>query len=380
MTPVCFDSFEHVSAPVYVVAPDAEGAPRFVAMNAASRKLWSLQNVDFMGKSALELFPAASGRTTFEHHLQVLREGVAVSYASPHPQNGTQLRRLRTDLQPVHDASGRVTHVVGTCTYTASREDMAVLRTAQEEATTQVEHFVALAAHDLRTPMRNVQILTDMLRDGFQDRGDGKVDLIDLLDEVAAKSAGMITDVLAYSQMVVAIPETLTFALDDLCHAIGRVIDPQGQHDLIAPRMVLRADKLAVQIILRNLIDNALKHGGKDRITITITLAEAEAGFIRLAVIDDGVGFSNPGKVFLDSGTYRADCGYGLMGLRRLLTARGGRMEVEERAGLPGGAVLVTLPGQIVDPVTAPHHQAESAAQRAPKDTVPHECVAPQRQ
>lgn len=36
-----------------------------------------------------------------------------------------------------------------------------------------------------------------MLRDGFQDRSDSKVDLIDLLDKVAAKSAGMITDVLA---------------------------------------------------------------------------------------------------------------------------------------------------------------------------------------
>jgi signal transduction histidine kinase len=281
---------------------------------------------------------------------------------SPKP-SPPSLRSLRTDLHLVRDAGGHVTQAVGTCTDTATGEEMGILGTSLAEATTQVEHFMAFASHDLRTPMRNARSLSDMLRDGFQDRGDGKVDLINLPDEVAAKSAGMIIDVLAYSQSVVAAPETLTFAVDDLYRAIGRLIDPRGHHDLVAPRMVLRADRLAVQIILRNLIDTALKHGGKDRMSITITLAEAEPGFIRLAVTDDGVGFSNPGKVFLEGGAYRADCGCGLMGIRRLLTARGGRMEIDQRER----AALVTLPGQIVAPVTAPRYQAESTVSQARK-------------
>lgn len=352
MTPDYIDSYEHVTAPVHVVALDPDGVPRYVGSNAAAGELWDVRREDLIGKSALEVFPGPSGHTAYERQKQTLGEGIATSYATTCAKGDT-VRSVSTDLRPVRNPSGQVTHAVGTCTDMTIHVEVERLRTSLENATTQVEHFVFLAAHDLRTPMRNVQILTDMLREGFHDRGDGKVELINLLDEVAAKSACMISDVLAYSQSVVTGSEILTFNLKELCTGIGNVIDPQEKHRFEAPDIMLRADRLMVQIILRNLIDNAIKHGGRDRMSVEISVTPAEPGVIRLTVIDDGVGFSNPGKVFVDTGNYRAECGYGLLGIRRLLTTRGGKMSVEQREGKPGGAVVVTMPGRVQAPFTA---------------------------
>ena len=205
-----------------------------------------------------------------------------------------------------------------------------------------------MAAHDLRTPMNNVKTMADMLRHDFQDMGDGKLELINMLERVAVKSTNLINDVLSHAQATTAIKRLEEFELSQLCSDIMVVIDPTNQHYLNASHSRIAADKTATQIVLRNLMDNAIKHSGKSMVDLSVKVQEEREGVLSFVVNDNGHGFPDPTVAFLDGGQMQANSGFGLLGIRRLVTARGGDISAENIAGGEGSLVRFTLSGNIV--------------------------------
>lgn len=107
-------------------------------------------------------------------------------------------------------------------------------------------------------------------------------------------------------------------------------------------------DKTATQIVLRNLLDNAIKHNSGRSITLTISVNPSQPGMFQLVVEDDGAGFPDPAIAFLGGGGPRMDSGFGLMGVRRLVQTRGGDITAEKRSSGQGARVQLTLPGRIL--------------------------------
>ena len=217
--------------------------------------------------------------------------------------------------------------------------------------TEEMEQFISFAAHDLRTPMRNIESLAELLREGFVDMGDGKVQLIDMLEEVAVKAARLITDILSQAQAATPAQLAETFDLSELCEDIMCTLDPGQIHQLHVGATQIEADKTAVQIALRNLMDNALKHGDRDRILLSIHLTQQPDGMLQFDLHDTGNGFDDPSLAFLDGGELRIDSGYGLLGMRRLIEARGGTVGAGNLPGKTGGYVRFSLPGHLVPPI-----------------------------
>lgn len=89
--------------------------------------------------------------------------------------------------------------------------------------------------------------------------------------------------------------------------------------------------------VLQEATTNVLKHADARRVAVTLT-AEGDGAALRLRVEDDGVGF-DPAA---------ATPGFGLLGLRERVRARGGALTLDARPG--GGTRLVT-----VLPVAASH-------------------------
>lgn len=108
--------------------------------------------------------------------------------------------------------------------------------------------------------------------------------------------------------------------------------------------IMIRADRRALESVLRNLTENALKHGGAREVRVAIDSAGA-AGPVRIQVEDDGAGFSGDlrslGKPFVryasSSGT-----GIGLYIVRHLLQRMGGSISFENRSR--GFCATVELP------------------------------------
>ncbi len=222
--------------------------------------------------------------------------------------------------------------------------------------------FLANVAHELRTPVGIVRASAENLLDGALEdphegrriaesllrNGDRLSRLVSRLLDLARIDAGQYpleienVDVREAAEAAVAEAERAF-------PGAGKRIDVRCEEGL-----VVRADPGAVDQILLNLVENAIRHAGEVPIRIS---AERFGGTVRLLVEDEGPGVSPQDRERVFERFFRADrsrspqtggTGLGLAIVRELAQAMGGSVAVAERPG--GGARFwVDLPGRVLD-------------------------------
>jgi signal transduction histidine kinase len=104
----------------------------------------------------------------------------------------------------------------------------------------------------------------------------------------------------------------------------------------------VHGDTSALQLILRNLVENSLRHGDRERIRIDVN-ATVQGQGIAIHYRDDGRGFSGEparlGRLFLRGGESRGT-GVGLYLVRVLMDRMGGEVQF---AHADGGGFAATL-------------------------------------
>lgn len=353
------DCYDAIATAVFVLTPGKDGTPRYSAFNRTAQE-WSGRPLkDVLGKCARLVHGNRFGDYAFERHLEVMRTGEPLSYDLELPLQSTPTW-FRTTLTPETDEEGNVSRIVGTSINVSAEYDAISKNTSLATHNHETEQFIALAAHDLRAPMRNINTLAELLLDEFEDLGDGKVELISVIQEVAHLSGQMIADVLEHTQTAHIDQHHSAFDFDEMCKSIRVVLDPSSEHHINWKPQTLYSDKIAIQVVLRNLLENAIKHGENARMTIRIKVAAHDDDYLTIRVTDDGRGFDNPGRAFLETGSFRTDSGYGLLGIRRMIMARGGSIAVENNQEHRGSTVCFTIPGRIA-PVGAQTSRKTSA-------------------
>ncbi len=358
MNAIDYALLDLVETPVFVVEMQGDERPVYVAWNRAASEMSGLSAAQVIGKTAKELHPGRLGEIAHRRHCRVAAEKRSATYQLTLPLGGRQTR-VQTHLCPVLDDDGNVANMVATVTDVTARQGVAEAQSELNNFASEVEDFISLAAHDLRAPLRNVQTVADLLREDFVDLGDGKLELIDMLGAVGTKAMALISDILAHAQATGATAQVAEFDLRDLCEGILLVLDPFQNHAVACPDIEIEADRNLVQIAIRNLMDNAFKHAGRDHVQIEIGVAEAEDGLIEVTLSDNGKGFGDPAMAFIRSGKLRVDSGFGLLGVRRMLTAAGGRLSAGAPQSGTGGIVRFALRGRLR--TAAPPAQAAMA-------------------
>jgi signal transduction histidine kinase len=341
------ECLDFIETSVFVLDVDENGEPIYTGFNLHAQTKSGISLDDVIGKTAKEIFSGRGGQAAYARHKEVIKTGRAQEYEIRLPFR-YDVHLLRTTLKPVKDAAGNVIRLIGTSTDHTQEEIGREVQASVTKITHEMEDFITMAAHDLRTPMRNVHHIADMLRDDFQDLGDGKIDLINLLEDVAIKATSLISDVLAHAQATKSSKETVTFDFVELCRELCGILDPLGTHKISFAGGHITGDKTAYQIVIRNLLDNAFKHGGRDQLILSIKVSAANDDMIEVSVRDDGQGFENPGIAFLGNGKLRTDSGFGLLGIRRLVQSRGGNISAETPNVGQGSLIKFTLPGSLV--------------------------------
>lgn len=340
-----FTQLDYIHAAVFVLEVSDNGDPVYVAFNRFACDVANRPLSDFLGRTAFEVYPLAYGRTAYERHCEVARSGAVMTYELDLPLGG-MTRSIRTTLVPRKDPDGAVQYLYGSSTDITEGRSAQQAQVQLETLMAEREQFVTIAAHDLRAPMRNVAALAEMLLEDFVDHGDGKADLITMLEDVARKTMTLISDVLSHARATNPSENTAsTFNFTALCRDICDVLDPQSLHRVTVTPAQLYTDRTALQIVLRNLLDNAIKHGGRDCLDLNIDVTSAPHGMLEVTLTDNGSGFSDPAIVFLAGGAFKPDSGYGLLGVRRLIAARGGSISAENGA-VAGAIVHFSLPGE----------------------------------
>jgi two-component system osmolarity sensor histidine kinase EnvZ len=202
--------------------------------------------------------------------------------------------------------------------------------------------LLAGVSHDLRTPLSRIRLGLEMM----DDKGD------------AALKAGMVQDI---EDIDTAINQFLDFARisdgeivvpDADLNAIARELRDRyagAGRDVaarLAPLPPLALRPRAIQRLIANLMDNALRHGGGQ---VELTTA-SEDGKVVLEVLDRGSGIPSPDAdrmlqpfTRLDTARSGAGTGLGLAIVERVARMHGGRVQLLARDG-GGLRVRVELP------------------------------------
>lgn len=210
-------------------------------------------------------------------------------------------------------------------------------------------------AHELRTPLSNIQGYMEGLRDGvimpraelfdsLYQESRLLTRLVNDLQMLSLAEAGQLTLRRVSAQVPPLIHSVVASLTDNLRSA--PLIEVKAAPTL--PRVVIDPDR--IKQVLTNLIANALEHTPENG---AITIEATHNGeFVQIAVSDTGEGIAEEHLPFVFERFYRADAsrtrstggsGIGLAIVRQLTEAHGGDVSVESRLGV-GSRFTFTLP------------------------------------
>lgn len=339
-----FALFDTIDTPVFVLEISADKQPVYVAYNQKAQENSGLSLQDVLGKTALEVFDGRRGLAAYERHMQVVESGKGCEYVVPLPVNSEHIH-VSGRLTPLYDSDGDFTHIVGT----TMRSHASIERLEQQVAhNAEMEHFISLAAHDLRSPVRNVKQIVSLLRESLSESNPDAVKMLDLLDQVSVNALRVVDDVIHHAQAIESVETVETFALGDLSTEVLAVLDPAAQVSIEVQPCELTADKLALQVILRNVVDNALKHNELANLKIEVQACQLDPQHIELTISDNGRGIEKPESLFNDQRKLKYQGGFGLLGIKRLVQSRGGKINAEHAPSGQGLLVRFSLPGSLI--------------------------------
>jgi signal transduction histidine kinase len=218
------------------------------------------------------------------------------------------------------------------------------------------QNMVADVAHELRTPLSNLQGYLEALSDGVI-KPDAKT--IRSLGEEAALLSRLVDDLQELS-LAEAGKLELDCQPEDLTELINRTVAAlEGQASAKGVSVATELpDKLpAVNIdshriiqVLRNLLENAVTHTAKDG-AITVA-AKQRGGWVEVSVTDNGEGIPAKDLPNIFERLYRVDksraratggSGLGLTIAKRLVEAHGGKIKARSKLG-KGSRFSFTIP------------------------------------
>ena len=217
--------------------------------------------------------------------------------------------------------------------------------------------FVANVSHELKTPLTSVIGFAEPLTDPDLPREQ----VTSFAERILANGTRMrrlVEDLLDLSRIEGGSwqPEPGRVEIEPMARSVWQELDPvtesRGARLEVAcdEAAAVEADPEALRQVLRNLLDNAVRHAPESS-TVRVSARPVD-GRVRLAVEDEGPGIpaEHRGRVFerfyrVDAGRSRASggTGLGLSIVKHLVAAHGGEVGVDSEVGR-GTAVWVTLP------------------------------------
>jgi signal transduction histidine kinase len=345
MHPVDFSVYDYVDQPIFVLVADSSNRPIYHYVNPRACREAGRRREDSVGRAACDVFSGRSAYALYQRQCDAWDAGKPAEYEIV-LQTDHRPRWLKTRLLPIHDQDGVMTHMVGSYLDITHEQERLQEHALSIAAAHEMEDLMCMAAHDLRSPIGNLKSLAEVFRKDFIDHGDGKKELINLIDVIADKTLSVISQIMVQA-MATNEPESAeVFDLGALCDDILIMLDPMRQHNVTYPSVLVETDHTAVHIILRNLIDNACKHSMNENAQIEIEVDAMNPQRLLFVVRDDGPGFSSSNPERRDAGQ---QTGFGLPAALRLAHSRGGQITIMPPKSGRGAEVRFEFPGRLVE-------------------------------
>lgn len=249
-----------------------------------------------------------------------------------------------------------------------SVRDISDIIQARQE-TTRAKQFLAVMAHEIRTPLHQIIGSVDMLEEDAQKLSEGE--LLDSVQQIKSSSSllmSIINDLLDYSKLEVGQMqmENVTFALDGVIEGCLACVKPEAERKSLS--LSSTADNASISIhlvgdpnrlrqVILNLLSNAVKFTDRGSVQLSVSALErtADTQKLRFAVTDTGIGIdaTEQGAVFekyrqanASVARHFGGTGLGLAICKGLVELLGGTISLDSQLG-HGTTVSFEIPFRI---------------------------------
>jgi two-component system, OmpR family, sensor histidine kinase RstB len=294
------------------------------------------------GRWLVASVPMGYGRARFVFHLTIALMALTIGVAA-FPivrQISRRLERLQRGVESLGagDLAARVT--------VEGRDEVARLAASFNRAASQIEQLMrankdllANASHELRTPLARIRLSVELMKDSVDPKRRAG------LEQDIAELDWLVDEILLASRLDAVTEPAATEELDLLALAAEECARYDDAHLEGAP-LIVRGDPRLLRRALRNLLENARRHGAPP----TQVRIARDAGAATITVWDSGPGvptseFENVFQRFYRPklADYRGGTGLGLALVRQIARHHGGDARCKDM-GDGRSCFVVTLP------------------------------------
>lgn len=222
-----------------------------------------------------------------------------------------------------------------------------------ERVNRELEEFAYISSHDLKEPLRMVNVYTQLLvRRGLVDNEEAN-SYAEIVTQGVRRMEALIDDVLSYSRVIHAETEVgavdLSAVLAEVLTNLKLQIEESGAQIGTKALPWVRGEKLALTHLLQNLLSNSLKYRKPDVAPEIVITTERRGAEWMISVCDNGIGFDQQyaERIFglfkrLHHDAYPGT-GLGLAVCKRIVERYGGRIWAESKRN-EGATFYFTLP------------------------------------
>lgn len=294
-----------------------------------------------------------TGQERYEQRLPYYERALAgetLSYESTGAA-GMQSGYFQFSYRPSYDGAGNIQGILSLATDISQRRRIELeLESNQAEllrSNKDLEQFAYVASHDLKAPLRSIELLVEWIREDLGDHESAEVgENIALLGQRTRRLSQLLDDLLAYSRAGRSVGELREVDCHKLVLDTIELLNPPESMtvEIDGPLPTFETYPAALQQALFNLIGNAIKHHPGPAGTVKVSCAERADHYL-FCIEDDGAGIpaEYAERVFEMFQTLKPrddveGSGMGLAIVNRIVRWQGGRIWFEPASSGSGTA------------------------------------------
>ena len=324
-----------------------------VTWNTGAEKMYGYKASQMVGRSVEKIFPLERKRE-FDQMLKATRAGRSVHhFVTQRITKSGDLVDVSVTVSPIRGRNGKV----------VGASSMARDITEQQDLLRRQREFVSITSHELRTPLTALtgylslaEAEGDPIRkDEFVDRAFLAARRLTALTEDLLQVARLEEQRVTFQLRPLTPSKVVTDIIEDLRPTV-KSRELELVYSETVPKARIKADRVRLTQIIRNLLDNAIKYtssGGKIEVTV-----KGNHHSVAISVRDNGVGIDpdNLDRIFdkffreyHSQSVAAGGAGLGLFITKELVERQGGELTITGRRNR-GTTAIIRFPRYVAKP------------------------------